>query len=62
MSYRRLTLLASLALAVVPLRAQDTEQTIDPGMTRDQVVEHLGKPLNERTCSCRSFAIDTIDR
>ena len=48
MSYRRLTLLASLALAVVPLRAQDTEQTIDPGMTRDQVVEHLGKPLNER--------------
>jgi hypothetical protein len=49
MSYRRLTLLASLAFAVAtPLRAQDTEQTIDPGMTRDQVVEHLGKPLNER--------------
>lgn len=49
MSYRRLTLLASMALAVAaPLRAQDTEQTIDPGMTRDQVVEHLGKPLNER--------------
>jgi len=49
MSYRRLTLLASLAVAVaVPLQAQDTEQTIDPGMTRDQVVEHLGKPLNER--------------
>ena len=49
MSYRKLTLLASLALAVAaPLRAQDTEQTIDPGMTRDQVVEHLGKPLNER--------------
>jgi hypothetical protein len=49
MSYRRLTLLASLALAVAaPLRAQDAEQTIDPGMTRDQVVEHLGKPLNER--------------
>lgn len=49
MSYRRLTFLASLALAVAaPLRAQDTEQTIDPGMTRDQVVEHLGQPLNER--------------
>ena len=49
MSYRRLTLLASLALAVAaPLRAQDAEQTIDPGMTRDEVVTHLGKPLNER--------------
>lgn len=49
MSYRRMALLASLALAVAaPLRAQDTEQTIDPGMTRDEVVAHLGKPLNER--------------
>ena len=49
MSYRTLTLLASLVVAVAgPLRAQDTEQTIDPGMTRDQVIEHLGKPLNER--------------
>ena len=49
MSYRRMTLLASLALAVAaPLRAQDAEQTIDPGMTRDEVVAHLGKPLNER--------------
>jgi hypothetical protein len=49
MSYRRMTLLASLAFAVtVPLGAQDAEQTIDPGMTRDEVVEHLGKPLNER--------------
>jgi hypothetical protein len=49
MSYRILTLLASLVVAVAaPLCAQDTEQTIDPGMTRDQVIEHLGKPLNER--------------
>ena len=49
MSYRRMTLLASLALAAAaPLRAQDAEQTIDPGMTRDEVVAHLGKPLNER--------------
>lgn len=49
MSYRRMTLLASLAFAVaVPLGAQEAEQTIDPGMTRDEVVEHLGKPLNER--------------
>jgi hypothetical protein len=49
MSYNGFALLASLVLAVAaPLRAQVAEQTIDPGMTRDQVVEHLGKPLNER--------------
>ena len=49
MSYRPLTLLALFALAVAaPLRAQDGEQTIDPGMTHDEVVGRLGKPLNER--------------
>ena len=49
MSYRVMTAVALLAMAVAaPLHAQGAEQTIDPGMTRDEVVSHLGQPLNER--------------
>lgn len=37
-------ILALLVLAAAPLGAQ----TVDPGMSRDQVVERLGKPIGER--------------
>ena len=46
MSYRPLMIIAAMALAV-PLAAQDAAVVIDPGMTRAEVVERLGKPLNE---------------
>ena len=46
MSYRALMFVASLAVAA-PLAAQDAA-VIDPGMSRAEVVERLGKPLNER--------------
>ena len=46
MSYRALMFVASLAIAA-PLAAQDAA-VIDPGMTRAEVVERLGKPMNER--------------
>ena len=45
MSYRALMFMASLAIAS-PLAAQDAV-VIDPGMTRAEVVERLGKPMNE---------------
>lgn len=48
MSYRTIAFLATFALAAgAPLGAQ-SDATIDPGMTREQVIERLGKPLNER--------------
>ena len=46
MSYRALMFVAAMA-AAAPLAAQDAA-TIDPGMTRAEVVERLGKPINER--------------
>lgn len=47
MSYRLLTFIAALAFAA-PLVAQDAAVVIDPGMTRAEVIDRLGKPLNER--------------
>ena len=47
MSYRAFMLVAALVVAS-PLAAQDAGVVIDPGMTRAEVVERLGKPLNER--------------
>jgi hypothetical protein len=47
MSYRPLMFIAAMAVAA-PLAAQDAAVVIDPGMTRAEVVERLGKPLNER--------------
>lgn len=47
MSYRALVLIAAIA-AAAPLAAQDAAATVDPGMTRAEVVNRLGKPLNER--------------
>ena len=47
MSYRALVLIAAIA-AAAPLAAQDAAVTVDPGMTRAEVVDRLGKPLNER--------------
>ena len=46
---RRALLLATIALlAAAPAAAQDDVRTIDPGMTRAEVLERLGRPLNER--------------
>ena len=42
------SLVAVLVLAAAPLVAQ-TPATIDPGMTRDQVVEKLGAPVSARS-------------
>src|SRR6476620_1787562 len=47
MSYRILMFAAALVVAS-PLAAQDAAVVIDPGMTRAEVVDRLGKPLNER--------------
>jgi hypothetical protein len=47
MSYRALVLIAAMT-AAAPLAAQDAAATVDPGMTRAEVVDRLGKPLNER--------------
>jgi len=47
MSYRAMMLIAALVTAA-PLAAQDAAVVIDPGMTRAEVVDRLGKPLNER--------------
>src|ERR1043165_4509517 len=44
----RRVLFIAFAFAV-PLSAQTTVATIDPGMTRDQVVSKLGAPLSTRT-------------
>jgi hypothetical protein len=47
MSFRAIVLVAAMA-AAAPLAAQDAAATVDPGMTRAEVVDRLGKPLNER--------------
>jgi len=47
MSYRALMFVAAIVVAA-PLAAQDAAVVIDPGMTRAEVVDRLGKPLNER--------------
>ena len=50
-----LALLVALGAGSTPLAAQDGERTIDPGMTREQVIERLGKPLNERRAGNATF-------
>lgn len=50
-----LALLVALAAGSASLAAQDGEGTIDPGMTREQVIERLGKPLNERQSGNATF-------
>jgi hypothetical protein len=47
MSYRAIMFIAALA-AAAPLAAQDAAVVVDPGMTRAEVIDRLGKPLNER--------------
>lgn len=55
MTYTRLAFILSLGAAIAaPLGAQ-SEPTIDPGMSRDQVIERLGKPLNERKTGASWF-------
>jgi hypothetical protein len=46
----RSSLVVAVLLAVTgSLRAQQPAVTIDPGMTREQVVEKLGQPLSSRS-------------
>ncbi len=54
MSYRAMMLIVALA-AASPLIAQDGAVVIDPGMTRAEVVERLGKPLNERKAGAHTY-------
>jgi hypothetical protein len=44
--------LALLGAVAIPAPAQ---AVIDPGMTREQVVERLGKPVGERTLGARTY-------
>ena len=53
---RLLTLLAlSIAAAAAPAAAQDTTGTIDPGMSKAQVIARLGKPVSERSDGVYTF-------
>ncbi len=54
MSYRAMMLIVTLA-AASPLIAQDGAVVIDPGMTRAEVVDRLGKPLNERKTGAHTY-------
>ena len=51
----RRNLLLALSLLATPLMAQEAHSSIDPGMTRDEVVARLGKPLNERTSGTHTY-------
>jgi hypothetical protein len=44
-----------LAAAASTSAAQDTTRTIDPGMSKAQVVEHLGAPVSERSDGAYTF-------
>lgn len=48
--------LAILIAAAAPLAAQ-TAATIDPGMTREQVVEKLGQPLSVRSYESHTYLL-----
>ena len=53
---RLLMLLAlSIAAAAAPAAAQDTTGTIDPGMSKAQVIARLGKPVSERSDGVYTF-------
>src|SRR5581483_7102238 len=53
---RLLTLLAlSIAATAAPAAAQDTTGTIDPGMSKAQVIARLGKPVSERSDGVYTF-------
>lgn len=53
MLIRRLAFVLSFVAA--PALAQDATPTIDPGMTREQVLERLGQPLNERSTGSHTY-------
>ena len=46
-------LIVALALLAFPALAR--AQSIDPGMTREQVVAALGKPIGERTTGIHTY-------
>ena len=54
MRYRAL-LFVLLFTAAAPLAAQEVGGTIDPGMSHDDVVKRLGKPLNERSSGTHTY-------
>ncbi|HUO52629.1 MAG TPA: hypothetical protein VMT93_08925 [Gemmatimonadaceae bacterium] len=50
--------LAAAAVAVLaarPARAQGRDNTIDPGMSKAQVIEHLGQPVSVKTSDTLTF-------
>ncbi|NUR75307.1 MAG: hypothetical protein HOQ28_03345 [Thermoleophilia bacterium] len=51
----RRNLLLALSLIAAPVMAQEASSTIDPGMSHDEVVQRLGKPLNERTSGTHTY-------
>ena len=51
----RRNLLLALSLIATPLMAQEARSSIDPGMTREEVVARLGKPLNERSSGTHTY-------
>jgi len=54
MRYRSL-LFVLLVVAAAPAAAQEVGGTIDPGMSHDDVVKRLGKPLNERSSGTHTY-------
>ncbi|HEX8848071.1 MAG TPA: hypothetical protein VF761_00930 [Gemmatimonadaceae bacterium] len=48
-------LLLALSLIAAPLMAQEAHSSIDPGMTREEVIARLGKPLNERSSGTHTY-------
>src|SRR5215212_9682293 len=48
-------LVSALTLLCVAAVAASAQSVIDPGMSRDQVVERLGKPVGERTVGDHSY-------
>ena len=52
---RALLIATIVVLAAAPAAAQDDVRTIDPGMTRAQVLERLGRPLNERRAGAYTY-------
>lgn len=50
-----LALLFAVAAAARPAGAQGRDNTIDPGMTKAQVIEHLGQPQSVKTSDTLTF-------
>jgi len=47
--------LAAVALVALAARAQGHDNSIDPGMTKAQVIEHLGSPASVKTADTVTY-------